>query len=275
MPITLLKRASTLPDISLETIEEIKNILRSAGDIALKRRQLAQIRLKPDNTPYTDVELEMEACIIPFLQTNFPEAQIISEESGVFGNTPANIWALDPVDGTKVFLNGLPNWGVSLGLLENGHPKLGFFYMPATGDFYWGGDGYGAHLNDIDLQTIPRLAFDSPLAFLAVPANVHRHFNLNYPSIRCFGSTAAHMCYVAQGIAVGAITRRVNLWDLAGVLPILQQAGIQVEFLTRGTFSAADYLTQAKFPEEILASPPEYMPLIRAGLHPKPARNSA
>jgi len=264
-----------LSDISLDTIEEIKNTLRSAGDIALKRRPLAQIRLKPDNTPYTDVELEMESCIIPFLQGRFPGAQIISEESGIFGNTQANIWALDPVDGTKVFLNGLPNWGVSLGLLEKGHPKLGFFYMPATGDFYWGGDGHGAHLNDLDLLTIPRLPFDSPLAFLAVPANVHRHFDFDYPSIRSFGSTAAHMCYVAQGIAVGAITRRVNLWDLAGVLPILEQAGIQVEFLTRGKFSASDYLTQAKFPEEILASPPEYMPLVRAGLHLKSKQSTA
>lgn len=260
-----------MTEILLDTIEEIKNKMRFAGSIALKRRPEAQIRLKPDNTPFTDVELEMEASIIPFLQRRFMNAQIISEETGVIGEPQPNIWALDPVDGTKVFINGLPTWGVSLGYLENGHPKLGFFYMPATGDFYWGGDGFGAHLNDLDLTTLPRLPFDSPLAFLAVPANVHRQYDFDYPSTRSFGSTAAHLCYVAQGIAVGAITRRVNLWDLAGVLPILHQTGIRVEFLTRGTFNAADYLNQAKFPEEILASPAEFLPLIRAGMHRKPA----
>ncbi|MHB8819445.1 MAG: hypothetical protein ACYC7M_10365, partial [Bellilinea sp.] len=66
--------------ITLETIHEIKQIIRQAGDIALKRRHAARIQLKPDRTPFTDVELEMEALIIPFLQAHFPDSQIITEE---------------------------------------------------------------------------------------------------------------------------------------------------------------------------------------------------
>ena len=139
--------------ITLETIHEIKQIIRQAGDIALKRRHAAHIQLKPDRTPFTDVELEMEALIIPFLQAHFPDSQIITEENGIHGPASSSVWALDPVDGTKVFLNGLPNWGVSLGLLENGEAKLGFFYMPVSGDLYWGGKGFGAFLNEMDLTT--------------------------------------------------------------------------------------------------------------------------
>ncbi|MHB8934347.1 MAG: inositol monophosphatase family protein [Bellilinea sp.] len=255
--------------ITLETIHEIKQIIRQAGEIALRRRHAARIQLKLDRTPFTDVELEMEALIIPFLQAHFPDSQIITEENGIHGPASSSVWALDPVDGTKVFLNGLPNWGVSLGLLENGAPKLGFFYMPVSGDLYWGGKGFGAFLNEMDLTTTKRLDFDDPLAFLAVTSSAHRRFDFDYPRLHSFGSTAAHLCYVAQGIAVGALTRSVNIWDLAGVLPILDQTGIQVEFISQGLFSPVPFLNNAKLPEGLIAAHPSVMAAVRAGIHRK------
>lgn len=259
----------SLSPITLGTIHEIIQIIRQAGDIAMNRRHAARIQLKPDRTPFTDVELAMEALIIPFLQERFPTSQIISEENGVNGPPSGLVWALDPVDGTKVFLNGLPNWGISLGLLEDGKPRLGFFFMPVSGDFYWGGKGLGAFLNEIDLTTSKRLDLDDPLAFLAVTSNAHRHFDFDYPRVHSFGSTAAHLCYVAQGIAIGALTRRVNIWDLAGALPILDQSGIQVEFISRGNFSPEPFLNNGKLPEGLIAAHPGVMAAVRSGIHLK------
>lgn len=141
--------------------------------------------------------------------------------------------------------------------------------MPVSGDLYWGGKDFGAHLNDIDLTTVTRLAYDDPLAFLAVTSNAHRHYNFDYPRVHAFGSTAANLCYVARGIAVGALTRKINIWDVAGVLPILDQTGIQVEFLTLGDFSAKPYLNEEKLPEGILAAHPDNMDRVRAGIHRK------
>lgn len=258
-----------MSQISMSTIEELKDLLIRGGKIALEQQRSTRVQFKSDRTPFTDVELEIESLIIPFLQRQFPKSQIITEENGIYGEASSSVWALDPVDGTKVFVNGLPNWGVSLGLLEDGEPRFGFFYMPVSGDLYWGGKDFGAHLNDIDLTTVTRLAYDDPLAFLAVTSNAHRHYNFDYPRVHAFGSTAANLCYVARGIAVGALTRKINIWDVAGVLPILDQTGIQVEFLTLGDFSAKPYLNEEKLPEGILAAHPDNMDRVRAGIHRK------
>lgn len=258
-----------MTEITHETVSTIQGIIREAGELALQRRSSAQVQLKTDRTPFTDIELEMERLIVGFLRQRFPESQIITEESGVHGLSAPWIWVLDPIDGTKVFLNGLPNWGISLGLLVEGKPTLGFFYMPVGRDFYWGGADFGAFLNAIDLTAIPRLTIDDPLAFLAVSSNAHRRFEFDHPRVQAFGSTAAHLCYAAQGIAIGALTRRVHLWDVAGVLPILEQTGVQVEFFSQGRFAPESYLNDAKLPEELLAAHPQVMDRVRQGIRRK------
>ncbi len=253
-PALLRRQTQTVTSISLSTISDIQKLLRTAGEIALSRRVTAKVHLKSDMTPFTDIELDMEALILPFLRERFPDYQILSEENGTQGPVKPAVWALDPIDGTKIFLNGLPTWGVSLGSIVNGRPALGFFYMPVTHDFYWGGEGFGAFLNDKPLPLGIERDLDDPLSFLAIPSNGHRYFEFDYPRLRCFGSTAAHCCYVAQGAATGALLRRVNLWDLAGVLPILSQAGVQVEYYSQGAFSPEPYLNGGKIKEEILVA---------------------
>ena len=250
-------------------IEAIQQLLVQAGEIALHGLSAAAVSYKADHTPFTDVELAMEAHIIGFIESRFPGDQLITEENGSRGAPSGRVWALDPIDGTKVYLNGLPTWGVSLGLLVEGQPEAGFFYLPRTHDFYWADSSRGAFLNTVRLSSRVKGQFDDPLAFLAVPTNVHRYYQVDYPRIRALGSTAAHLCYVAQGAAAGALTRRINLWDIAGVLPILAQTGVQVEFLSGQSFSAADYLDGRRLPEELLAAPPNLLPDLRSAIQRK------
>jgi len=249
--------------ISLSTIHQIQQLLRKAGEQAMARRSTARVEFKPDRTPFTDVELDMETEILPFLREEFPDYQILSEENGTEGPLKASAWALDPIDGTKIYLLGLPTWGISLGSIVDGQPGLGFFYMPVTGDMYWGGAGYGAFHNDQRLPAALNQDLLDPLTFIAIPANGPRYFDIDYANLRSLGSTAAHCCYVAQGAAVAALLRRVNLWDLAGVLPILAQTGVQVEFYSGGPFFPAPYLTGAKIKEEILVARPAIMNQLR------------
>lgn len=249
--------------VSPSKIKDIQELLRAAGEKAMNRRSKARVEFKPDRTPFTDVELDMEAEILPFLRENFPDYQILSEENGTNGPVKASSWALDPIDGTKIYLLGLPTWGISLGSIVDGQPGLGFFYMPVTGDMYWGGAGYGAYHNDRALPAALTQDLSDPLMFIAIPANGPRYFDFNYPNMRSLGSTAAHCCYVAQGAAVAALLRRVNLWDLAGVLPILAQTGVQVEYYSGGRFESSPYLTGAKIKEELLVARPETLSQLR------------
>jgi myo-inositol-1(or 4)-monophosphatase len=257
--------------INQDSITAIQQILHQAGQIALQGRHSAQISYKADHTPFTDIELAMEKLIISYLHVHFPGDQIITEENGINGAATERVWLLDPIDGTKVYLNGLPVWGISLGLLINGLPSLGFFYMPKTDELYWGGSGFGAFLNTEKLSHPPNPAFENPLAFLAIPTNAHRYFNIDFPRLRALGSTAAHLCYLVQGAAIGVLTRRVNLWDVAGVLPILSESGLSVTYLSGKSFDPQSYLEGQKFPEELLAAHPNHLELLRTKIGRKQA----
>jgi myo-inositol-1(or 4)-monophosphatase len=186
---------------------------------------VANTGFKDDGTPYTTVDREIESYLVDRISRHYPHHQIISEESGIVQVGRADfVWAVDPIDGTRAFVSGLPVWGVSVGVLRAGKPYAGIFYMPAVDEMYWGDDS-GAFCNGSPLSRHDSPTFDNPLVFLAVPSDVHRVYEIDFPRVRSFGSTAAHVVYVARGAAIGALTRRVRIWDLAGALPILTSTG--------------------------------------------------
>ena len=250
------------------TITDIQNIIREAGKIAVESQADLVVRYKSDRSPVSDAEMRIEKLIIKYLQNNFPGDQIISEESGVVSQPAARTWVLDPIDGTRVYIKGLPTWGILLGLLEEGKPSLGFFNMAKANDFFWGGPAYGAFRNTTRLPECPRIPVDDPVSFLAVPADMHLHFKVDYPRVRSLGSTAANFCYVAQGSAIGVLSPHINIWDIAGVLPILEATGISYEFLSGASLELSDYFNGQKLPGDVLASHPDLMPVLRGMIHP-------
>ena len=254
--------------ITAGTIESIKEMLIECGEIAVKGRDTADIHLKSDRTPFTDVELSIEKKVFAFIDKFFPGDQIISEEKGVVGEPTERIWVLDPIDGTRAYINGLPTWGILLGLLEQGEPTLGFFYMAKCNDFFWGARDSGAFLNDHPMPKNVVASLEDPLAFLAVPTNFHLHYQTTYPRIRSVGSTAANLCYTALGSAIGTITRKVSLWDVAGILPILEQAGIAVEFMNGDCLIPANHADGQKLPGDLIIAAPENMDQIRKTIQP-------
>jgi myo-inositol-1(or 4)-monophosphatase len=255
--------------ITAETIQAIKSVILKAGKIALEGRARAEIKIKSDHTPYTDVELAIEKAFIDFIQQNFPGDQIISEEKGIVGEKAERIWVLDPIDGTRAYINGLPTWGISLGLLAEGEPELGFFYMPKCDDFYWGGQDFGAFLNDRPLASEVTTAFDDPQAFLAVPSNFHLHYQTRYPRVRSVGSTAANLCYTALGSAVGTLTRHISLWDIAGMLPILDHCGVTAEFMNGDCLIPSNHTDGKKFTGELLFAAPQNMKQVHEAIQYK------
>jgi len=246
-----------------EIISAIQSTLVAAGEFALAQPIPVPYQLKPDRSPFTQVELAMEEQIFSFLRTAFPKDQVVSEEHGTIGEYSRCQWFLDPIDGTKVYLTGLPTWGISLGMVEEGVPTLGFFYLPKSREVFWGGRGYGAFFNKTPLDPTRLPDPKDPLVFFGVPANFHRHYTVQFPRVRALGSTAIQMCYVATGASIGTLTRRVNLWDLAGALPILEQTGVQVEFFSGKPFNPADYLDGSRLPEELLVARAGQMELLR------------
>lgn len=213
---------------------------RHAGEIALRHFRQVLPERKADRSMVTAADREIERYLRSELARLYPTHGILGEEYGrsEAGSRPRLIWAVDPLDGTVAYAAGLPIWAVSLGLLEDGQPVAGVVYLPLVNEMYWAMAGEGAYFNS-QRMTMPETTAVDKDDFLCVPSNSHRRYRIAFAGkCRSFGSTAAHLVYVARGSAWGAVLGRVHLWDIAGGAAILHEAGGRLESLGGG---AVDY----------------------------------
>lgn len=251
-------------------LAQFRRPVGSAMDTVRPRveRNQMEVELKADRTPVTAVDRQVEALLIERIQARYPEHLILSEESGLHpalknSTTKAGFaWVLDPIDGTRAFASGLPVWGVSAGVLRGGQPYAGGFYLPMTGELY-SGTTQSAWYNQRPMRHLEVFDPDSPLTFLGVPSEFHLHFKISAPRIRSMGSTAAHLAYVATGAAAGMLTRTTSLWDIAGVLPLAQAAGVELAYLSGRKFDPAELLDGHSIREPLLAGMPAAFDVLR------------
>jgi fructose-1,6-bisphosphatase/inositol monophosphatase family enzyme len=134
---------------------------------------------------------------------------------------------------------------------------------------YWGTNTQ-AFCNDRELLPQDTKDMDSPLAFIAVPSNAHQHYQIDFPRLRSLGSTAAHLAYVAHGLATAAITRRIKLWDIAAVLPALKISRTELVYLNGKTFNPKDLLNGEHTSEPLIAAHTSIIDKVRACIQLKP-----
>lgn len=251
----------------------LKTCLTEAGLMALRQRGQMNAAVKEDQTPVTEVDRQVEEYLIWQISAHYPGHAILSEESGGSISTQQTqydsdfAWVIDPIDGTRSFASGLPVWGVSIGILRRGRPYIGGLFLPVTRELYWG-NGREAFYNDRLIKPVQVVDLNNVLCFLGVPSNFHLHFKVTYPRIRSLGSTAAQLVYVATGASVGALTRNVSLWDLAGVLPVLSATGIEVRYLKGQTFQPSAVLDGNPIKEPLLAAHPSVMKELQDKITP-------
>lgn len=240
-----------------EEILEIKSWIYKAGNIALRDFGKSKSILKSDNTPVTETEIEIEEFLLSKLHIHYPQHLLISEESGPSyeGNC---IWALDPIDGTKPYVSGLPLWGLSLGFIEDNKFTSGFYYMPVFNDMFFTYNGK-TYLNDNELPLFSdKDPYDS-LSFLAVPSNFHLEYVISYPRVQAFGSTAYHFSLLAREIAIGVLTRNIYIWDIAGVLPLVTAMGYEYEYISGEKVNIKTLLSGERTKEGIIATRPSWL----------------
>lgn len=147
--------------ISLSTrLTKALAITEAAASVSLShfRRPLA-VEEKPDRSPVTRADRDTETAIRAALAEAFPGEAIFGEEYGITG-TGTDMWIVDPIDGTRSFLTGLPLFGMLLGFLRDGRPELGVIRLPALGEVYSGARGLGAAMNGapVSVSGVRRLA---------------------------------------------------------------------------------------------------------------------
>lgn len=220
-------------------IQHVLDILVSAakqgGDVALRsfREGLpttAAVTYKAGGSPVTAADYEVDAALNRVLRTAFPHSGWLSEETE---DDPARLNAaslivLDPIDGTRAFVNGDPRWAVAIALVEHGRPIAGVVHAPALGETFAAAQGLGATLNGQPL----RVASCSSLVGAAVAgprtwvADLSHQMDMKLECLPRIPSLAYRLCAVAANRATLGIARaHARDWDIAAADIILWEAG--------------------------------------------------
>ena len=180
----------------------------------------------------TQADLESEAKVIEIIQKSFPNHNIIGEERGRIENGSEYSWAIDPIDGTIPFVDGIPVFGVSVGLLKNNKPYLGVINMVARDELYWAEEGQGAFRNGEKLQVRDRKELSASTIALEFGHSernmrLQKHFLPIVEKVRyayVFGSAVQSLTLVAQGNLDGSFIR-AYVWDFAAGVILVKEAG--------------------------------------------------
>ena len=123
-------------------------LAHKAGTIQLKnQRKISTVEIKPDYSPVTDVDKQCENLIRNELLSAFPDDGFLGEETGDISGKSGRRWMVDPLDGTRPYLRGIPTYSVLIGLEDNGEYVVGVTHFPAKDETYWASKGSGAFCN--------------------------------------------------------------------------------------------------------------------------------
>ncbi|WP_026370653.1 histidinol-phosphatase [Kallotenue papyrolyticum] len=188
--------------------------------------------LKADQTPVTIADRQAEERLRAMITARFPEHAILGEEFGEVNPGARWRWILDPIDGTKSFVQGVPLYGVLVGLERDGEPVVGVCYLPALDEMVAAARGEGCTLNGrrASVSNVERvedavlLCSDGESFAAYGRQTAYDRLRRRARIVRTWGDCYGHVL-VATGRAEIMLDPIMNVWDCAALLPIVQEAG--------------------------------------------------
>jgi histidinol phosphatase-like enzyme (inositol monophosphatase family) len=217
---------------------DLNELLHVAMDAAYAggRRALAYfntrlaVERKRDDTPVTCADRETETLIRSMVAGRYPAHSIIGEEHGRTHGSDEYRWIIDPIDGTKSFICGVPLWGVLIGVEVRGVASVGVVYLPGTDEMIAAAAGGGctwngrpARVSGVSSLADATMTTTSPMSCIA-RSDAFEHLARQVRIVRGWGDCYGHVL-VATGRADIMIDYAANPWDVAPLLPILTEAG--------------------------------------------------
>ncbi len=205
---------------------------RAAGEVALHHfRNAPQVWDKADNQgPVTQADLEVNALLEARLRAARPDYAWLSEESPQTDDRHSTdrVFIIDPIDGTRAFIEGTSAFAHSLAVVDAGQVTAGVVFLPAQDRLYAAAIGHGATLNGDPIQASKTTSLDAATLLAARPAFEARHWpgGLGAATRAYRPSLAYRLCLVAQGRFDGMLTLRDAWeWDIAAGALIVREAG--------------------------------------------------
>jgi myo-inositol-1(or 4)-monophosphatase len=236
-----IERIQTVSDI----LQKVEGIARQAGAVLMGGfGNVRHIQQKGAIDLVTEFDKLSEEVILAFIQQEFPDHAILSEESGHNQTVSEYQWVIDPLDGTTNFAHGIPIFAVTIALLKNNSPIVGVTYDPFRDEMFSAESGLGATLNHRPIHVSSRADLGQAVISTGFPYDLRTNprnnfdqfaqFQLRTQSVRHLASAALDCTWTAMGRLDGYWEFGVKPWDVGAGALIVREAGGRVTSIDGG-----------------------------------------
>ncbi|MEO0327415.1 MAG: inositol monophosphatase family protein [Pseudomonadota bacterium] len=235
-----MARSALLNVMTNAAFQAGRSLARDFGEV-----QNLQVSIKGPGDFVTSADLRAEKIIRSELYKARPKFGFLMEEGGeIKGQDPQNRWIIDPLDGTHNFMHGMPHFCSSIALEREGEIVAGVIYNPITDELFVAERGQGAFANDTRCRVSARRELNMSLVSTHIPTlgrTGHKRALLEQAAVmrettgvRCTGSTALDLAYIASGRLDATWQRGPQAWDFAAGIILIKEAGGYVGDLSGG-----------------------------------------
>lgn len=220
----------------MQYVDLMRPIIQRAGDLVMSHfRSSLVIRYKNDGSIQTNVDVLVQDFLIAELSKILPNSGCIAEELMV-QNRAEYTWVIDPIDGTKNFVRGIPYFCINVALMYGSDVIAAVTYQPVIKEWFYAQKGCGAWLNGVRL-TIDSQAYQQAGALMVVSESLLRDFDIIYKvrqqlkhleygvRFRMCGAAALDLAYVAAGALDVVVAANLAWWDVAAGVLLIAEAG--------------------------------------------------
>ncbi len=252
-------------------MERLRHVLDFAVEVAWRagRATLAHYQTgiaaeaKPDASPVTVADREAERLVRELVEARYPEDGILGEELGEARPGARRRWIVDPIDGTRTFLRGVPFYGVLLALEEAGAAVVGVLHFPALGETVWAARGEGCWWDGRRSRVSPTARLEEALVVTTDAESVERlkaadgwgALRRGAGLTRTWGDCYGY-ALVATGRAEAMLDPELSAWDAAAARVVVEEAGgVFTDWRGRRTHTGGDAIaTNAALAERVRAT---------------------
>lgn len=231
----------TVAGVEDHTNAELRDFIRDLVAIAaattlphFRRNVVVENKSVCGFDPVTDADRLTEDAIRAAITQRFPEHGIIGEEGGAHNPTARYQWVVDPIDGTKAFVCGLPTWATLIGLCDESGPVLGLMSQPVVGEYFIGGLGSAERvgrdgrtpLRSRNTGSLSQASLFATSPDMFSPAELSRFNKLSaVVQLTRFGVDSYAYCMLAAGFIDIVAEAGLGYYDIAALVPIVDSAG--------------------------------------------------
>jgi myo-inositol-1(or 4)-monophosphatase len=219
----------------LLNIPTIRVWIAEAGQIALR---YFGSRLEPEwkdaTSPVTAADREIERLLSREIRAAYPDHGILGEEYGGNEIDRDYLWLIDPIDGTRAFVEGLPSWSITIALLHKFQPVFGLVYMPLYDDWtYTDGDDviHETRLQGRQVITHRLKSHWDQGSYIMWRSDAPSLYDLRFTRTLSMSTSASHLAYTARGSALATLVHDSFAWDIAAGAAFIAKQGGEFRFL--------------------------------------------